>query len=116
MVASEKDLILTIQMLTTNTSMKWEERFHQACCSASNYKLKVLKDTEPECVKFKNTYDDMLNSMVGELLESACPEQSRLNDICSKLQKLTITKEWRAVSLTGAALDLIVALADNPKT
>lgn len=115
MIASEKKLISTIQMLAVNTTMKWEDRFYQACCSASHYKTKVIKDTEPECAKYKVATEDMLNSMVGELLESACPEQTRLNEICSKLPKLTLVEEWKAVSLTGAALDLIVALADNPK-
>jgi len=115
MVAFERELISTIQTLAANSAMKWDERFHQACCAASNYKVKVLKGSEPECGKFKVTTEEMLDSMVGELLESACPEQNRLKDICSKLSKLTLDKEWKAVSLTGAALDLIVALADNPK-
>lgn len=115
MVASERELISAIQMLAKNTSMKWEDRFHGACCSAANYKIKVIKDFEPECTKLKNSQDDMLNSMIGELLESACPEQERLKEICAKMAKLNLPKEWEAVSLTGAALDLIVALADNPK-
>jgi hypothetical protein len=116
MIASERELISAIQMLATNTSMKWDDRFHGACCTAANYKTKVIKDMEPECSKLKDSQDDMLNSMIGELLETACPEQKRLKDICAKLAKLNLPKQWQAVSLTGAALDLIVALADNPKT
>lgn len=95
--------------------MKWDDRFHQACCSAAAHKIQVIKDIEPQCSKYKVSVDDMLNSMIGELLEAACPESNRLAEICSKLPKLVITKEWTAASLTGAALDLIVALADNPK-
>lgn len=116
MIASERELISAIQMLATNTSMKWDERFHSACCAASGYKVKAIKELEPECGKFKETQENMLNSMIGELLETACPEQSRLNDICGKLAKLNLPKTWKAVSLTGAALDLIVALADNKAT
>lgn len=115
MIASEKELITSIQKVTLDANMKWEERFHHACCAASNYKIKALKEVEPECSKYKIVMEDMLNSMVGELLESACPEQNRLNEICAKLPKLILAKEWTAVSLTGAALDLIVVLADNPK-
>lgn len=115
MVANEKELISTIQMLTKNTTMKWEDRFHQACCSALAYKTKVLVDIEPECTKFKGPIEDMMDSMVGELLDSACPDQPRLNVICAKLPKITLNKEWKAVSLSGAALDLIVTLSDDPK-
>lgn len=115
MIASERDLISTMQMLAVNKTMKWEDRFHNACCAASRYKEKVIKDLEPECSKYKDIQDDMLNSMVGELLESACPESTRLNEICPKLTKPTLAKDWKAASLTGAALDLIIALADNPK-
>lgn len=117
MVKDERELISSIQMLSLkNTTMKWEERFHQACCAASVYKSKVLNDIKPECTKFETTTEDMLNSMIGELLETACPEQKRLDDICPKLNKLILVKNWKAVSLTGAALDLIVALSDEPKT
>lgn len=115
MVDSEKELITTIRYLASNATLKWEERFHQACCAASTYKLKVLTDIEPECSKFKVTTDEMLDSMVGELLESACPETNRLKEICNKMGKLNFTRDWKQVSLTGAALDLIVVLADNPK-
>ena len=115
MIASERELISTIQLLTTDPAFKWEERFHQACCAASTYRVKVLRDVEPECSKYKTTIEDMLNSMVGDLLETACPEQNRLNEICAKLPKVTLAKDWKAVSLTGAALELIVKLADNPK-
>lgn len=115
MIANERELISTIQMLATNSSMKWDDRFHQACCSANYYKTKVMKDIEPECSKYKLPIDEMLNSMIGDLLETACPEEVRLNAICAKLSKPILPKEWKAVSLTGAALDLIVALADNPK-
>lgn len=115
MIESERLLISTIQGLATNSAMKWDSRLHQACCAASAYRTKALKDIEPECSKYKNVTEDMLDSMVGELLESACPEQPKLSEICSKLPKLTQAKDWKAVSLSGAALDLIVALSDNPK-
>lgn len=115
MIASEKDLISSIQFLAINDTMKWDERFHSACCVASAYKIKVLKDIEPECARFKEAQEDMVNSMVGELLESACPEAGKLSEICAKTPKLTLTKEWKTGSLTGAALDLIVALADTSK-
>lgn len=115
MVDGERVLISTIQSLALDKAMKWENRLHQACCAASFYKTKSLKDIEPECTKYKDITEDMLDSMVGELLESACPEAGRLAEICSKLPKLTLPKDWKAASLTGAALDLIVALADNPK-
>lgn len=113
MIASEKELISSIQMLAVSTNMKWEDRLHQACCAASYYRTKNLKDIEPDCSKYKPVFEDMLNSMVGELLETACPEQNRLHDICSKLPKLVITKEWKAVSLTSAALDLILSLSEK---
>lgn len=115
MVARERELISAIQMLAKNTSMKWDDRFHGACCSAANYKTKVTKDFEPECNQLKDSQDEMMNSMIGELLETACPEQKRLKEICGGLAKLNLPKEWEVVSLTGAALDLIVALSDNPK-
>lgn len=116
MVSSERELISAIQMLAKNTSMSWDDRFHGACCTAANYKTKVIKDFEPECSKLKDSQDEMMNSMIGELLETACPEQKRLKEICASQAKLNLPKNWEAVSLTGAALDLIVALSDNPKT
>lgn len=115
MVASEKELISSLQFLTAATSMSWDERFQQSCCAATNYVSKVIKAIEPDCAKYKSTYEDMMSSMVGEVLDSACPEQARLNEICPKLKKIVVTKEWRPVSLTGATLDFITALADNPK-
>lgn len=115
MIDSEKELITTIKMLATNATLKWEERFHHACCAASRYKIKVLGDIEPECSKFKVTTEEMLDSMVGELLESACPESTRLKEICTRIGRIDFVREWRAISLTGAALDLIVVLADNPR-
>lgn len=114
MVAGEKELISSIQMLASNKTMKWEDRFHNACCAASSYKTKALKDIEPECSKYKDAQEDMLNSMIGELLESACPESARLNQVCAKLGKLTLLKEWKSGSLSSAALELIVSLADDP--
>lgn len=115
MVDSERVLISTIQYLSTARDMKFEIRLHQACCAASFYKSKALKDIEPECSRYKNVTEEFLDSMVGELLESACPEQPKLSEICSKLPKLTLAKDWKAVSLSGAAVDLIVALSDEPK-
>lgn len=115
MIATERELISTIEHLVTNTSLKWEERFHSACCAASSYKVKLIKDLEPECGKYKEAQEDMMNSMVGELLETACPEANRLSELCQKLPKLTLAKEWKPVSLTGTSLDLIVVLSDNPK-
>lgn len=112
MIASEKELISTIQMLATNVTMKWEIRFHQACCAADRYRTKVLRDAEPECAKYRTTNEEMVRSMVGELLEVVCPEENRLNDICLKLPKLTV-KEWGSGSLSSAALDLIISLSDS---
>lgn len=115
MVASEKELISTLQLLTVETTMSWEERFHQSCCAASNYVTKVIKIIEPDCAKYKDTYEDMMSSSVGEVLDSACPEQARLNELCPKLKKLVLTKDWKPVSLGGATLEFIVALSDRPK-
>lgn len=115
MIEGEKQLISSIQHLALANGMKWETRLHQACCAASVYKTKTLKDIEPECAKYKSVTDDMLDSMVGELLEAGCPEQPRLTEVCNKLPKLTLAKEWKAASLTGAAIDLVVALStDEP--
>lgn len=116
MVLDEREIISSIQYIALNVTMKWDERLHQACCAASVYRSKVLKDIEPECAKFKDTTEEMLNSMVGELLESACPEQNKLNELCPKLTKLNLAKDWKAVSLTGASLDLIISLTDSEKT
>lgn len=114
MIASEQKLIQTLQLLAVNTSMKWDDRFHQACCSADKYRDIVLVDMAPDCDRYKPATEDMLNSMVGELLETACPEKARLAAICPKLAKLTINSDgWKAASLTGAALDLIISLADD---
>lgn len=113
MFENEKELVGGLQMLAANTTMKWDDRLHKACCVASAHKTKVLNDIEPECAKFKPAAEDMLNSMIGELLDSACPESNKLAEICPKLPKLEVSKEWKAVSLSGAALDLIVSLSDN---
>lgn len=115
MIADERELISTIQLLASSTEMKFEERLHQACCAANAYRIKVMADVAPECLKFMNAYEDMLQSMVGELLESACPDSDRLKEICPKLPKLVLAKDWKPTSLTSAALNLIISLSQDRK-
>lgn len=115
MVFSEREFISTLQMLAVNTTIKWEERLHQACCGALDYGNRVVRDTEPDCVKYKGVYEDMMDSMIKDVLDSACPDQSRLNEICPKLTRLKTSKEWKPVSLARAALELVIALAESPK-
>jgi len=115
MATVEKELIGSIQSLASNKTMKWDEKFHGACCSAFVFRNKALKYIEPECGKFKDAQESMINSMVGDLLEAACPEPSKMDEICPKLPKLVLAKEWKPASLTGAALDLIIVLSETPK-
>lgn len=115
MVFSERELISTLQLLAVNTTIKWEERLHQACCAASDYANRVVRDIEPDCVKYKSVYGDMMDSMLRDVLESACPDQSRLNEMCPKLARLKLSKEWKPVSLVRAALEFVIALDDSPK-
>lgn len=113
MIAGEKELISTFQAIAANKTMKWNDRFNGACCVASKYKVQTIKNIEPECVKYQETNEDMMNSMIGDLLDAACPEQLKLAEICNKIPKITPIKEWIPTSMTKAGLDLIVALEES---
>lgn len=113
MVGDEKELISNLQSLAVNSTMKWDDRFHRACCAASKYKNQVLIHLEPQCNQYKTITEDMLNSMVGELLEAACPDDRRLVEICAKQPVFKVPDSWQGGSLTRAALDVITILAET---
>lgn len=115
MIELERELIIMLQHLAASTNMEWNDRFHRACCAADEFQTRASKTIEPECIKYKSSHDEMLESMVGELLEVACPEKSRLNDICAKLTRINLPKTWRPVSLASVTLDLIISLGDTEK-
>lgn len=113
MIETEKELICNLQSLSQNETIKWDDRFHQACCAANKYKIQVLRHIEPQCAQFRATTEDMVNSMVGELLEAACPDDRRLIDICSKQPLFKVPETWTGGSLTRAALDVITVLSET---
>lgn len=113
MIKTEKELICNLQELAKNETLKWDDRFHQACCAANKYKIQVLHHIEPQCQQFKTTTEDMVNSMVGELLEAACPDERRLVDICARQPVFKVPEIWAGGSLTRAALDVITILAET---
>lgn len=82
--------------------------------STDIHSQKAIIDIGPQCTQYTPIAEEMFDSVVGDLLESACPEAKRLKEICASLPKLVLPKgAWKPVSLTGAALDLIVVLSDT---
>lgn len=115
MVDSESQLISNLQFLSENTTLKWDDRFYQACCAASKYRIRSLKALEPQCTQYRSPTEDMLNSMIGELIDSVCPEDKKLNDYCVKQPEFQVPQDAKLSSLTKASIDLIVILADSDK-
>lgn len=114
LLIAEKNFISKLQRLT-NMTMKWEQRFHSTCCVAESYRLQVIKEVGDGCPEFVTPHEDLINSMIGEMLEAVCPDANRLKEICSKLPKVDPLDVWKPKSLTGAALDLIEVLSrDDP--
>ncbi|KAG9509021.1 hypothetical protein GZH46_02471, partial [Fragariocoptes setiger] len=132
---SERDIIQSIEAIT-KAKLAWKDRFNHACCAASNFKetyryishksiidsfpfaylreKRSLKDIGPQCVAFRSTAEEMVDSIVGELLDTACPDQQRLRQVCPSLGKLEpAAGTWKAVSLTRAALELVIVLSNT---
>lgn len=113
MFDSEGQLISNLQALAQNTTIKWQDRFYQACCAASRYRVKALKALEPQCDQFKGSTEDMLNSMIGDLIDNVCPDEKKLAEYCAKIPEYQTPADAKLSSLTKAAIDLIVMLADT---
>lgn len=112
---AERGFIGRLQKLT-NMTMKWDQRFHQTCCLADAYRNQVMKEVGQGCAELVTPHEDLINSMIGEILEAVCPDANKLKDICPKLPKIDPPSVWTPKSLTGAALDLIEVLSrDEPK-
>lgn len=113
MVDRESQLIVNLQTLANNQTIRWQDRFYQACCAATRYRTKAIEILEPQCKQFRIPTEDMLNSMVGELIDSICPDGKKLNEYCVKQPEFQVPPNSKPSSLTKAALDLIVMLSDS---
>lgn len=73
----------------------------------------MIKTIESACPNDVAPQEELLNSMIGDLVDTGCPEASRLNEICPKLPKVKLPEKWKPASLTGAALELVDRLVEE---
>lgn len=79
------------------------------------YRTQVIKEVGDGCPGLVTPHEELINSMIGEMLEAVCPDANKLKEICAKLPKVDLLEVWKPKSLTGAALDLIEVLSrDDP--
>lgn len=110
LVLAERNFTGILTMLA-NVSMKWEDKFHAACCSALAYRDSLLRDIGEVCPGDIGPQEEFQNSMVGELVDSICPDANRLNEICLKIPKITLPDRKISTSLPAATLELVEVLA-----
>lgn len=116
-IDSEIEAIKSIYAILSDQVREFKERFQRACCVITHYRAKSIEDMSPECSQGPNVavVDGLIESIVGEALEFACPDTK--SSICNAMKPLKLAKEKPTKSLSRAGTDLIIILtADEDET
>lgn len=93
---------------------EFKERFQRSCCAIGSYKQQVFDDLGPECSHphMVAAVDSVIDSVVGEALEFACPDVK--SKMCTSYKELVFAKGPVNKTLTRAGTDLLfVITADD---
>lgn len=106
----EVHTIRQIDAILSNQVTDFKERFRRACCAIFEYRKSSLSDLEPECASATatNVVETMIESVVGQALEFACPDPK--SGVCNSLTPLNLGIQPINKSLTRAGTDLMLVI------